>query len=82
MKGSVYRAGAGWAYRVDVGPDPVAGKRRQRYRSGFRTKKLAEAALIDLRTQVARGTYRRTDPGAAMAVTWDSGGPGQSGAKT
>lgn len=62
MKGSVYRAGAGWAYRVDVGPHPTTGKRRQRYRAGFRTKRLAEAALNNVLTQVARGMYRPDGP--------------------
>ncbi|WP_200902537.1 Arm DNA-binding domain-containing protein, partial [Protofrankia coriariae] len=45
MKGSAYRKGDGWAYRFDLGPDPLTGKRRQASKSGFATRKEAEKAL-------------------------------------
>lgn len=57
MMGSVFRRPTGWAYRVDLGPDPVTGKRRQRQRGGFRTKRLAEDALALERGRVVRGAY-------------------------
>ncbi len=44
-KGSVYRRSGGWAFRVDLGPDPETGRRRQRSRQGFRTKADAVAAM-------------------------------------
>ena len=34
----------GWGYRVDLGPDPATGKRRQVSKQGFRTKREAEQA--------------------------------------
>lgn len=34
--------GASWAYMVDVGKDPITGKRKQKKKGGFRTKKEAE----------------------------------------
>jgi integrase len=48
MRGHVTKRGSGYAIRFDKGPDPVTGKRRQEYRSGFRTKKEAESALAEL----------------------------------
>lgn len=46
MRGHVRKRASGtWAFVVDDGQDPETGKRRQRWRSGFRTRKEAEAAL-------------------------------------
>ena len=41
---------------ADLGPDPATGRRRQARRSGFATKKAAEAALRDLATAADAGT--------------------------
>ncbi len=49
-----------WTYVVDVGVDPVSGKRRQRTRGGFATKKEAEAALREMLGTVEVGTYAST----------------------
>jgi hypothetical protein len=38
--GVPYKKGKGWAFRVDLGPDPTTGKRRQVLRQGYPTKKL------------------------------------------
>lgn len=46
MKGHVRRRGAGYVYVVELDRD-ADGKRRQRWRSGFRTKREAESALTD-----------------------------------
>ena len=43
-------------YRVDLGPDPATGKRRQQLRQGFRTKREAEAALEKVLAAVREGT--------------------------
>lgn len=43
MQGSVRKRGDTWSYRFDLGV--VDGKRQQREKGGFRTKKEAEAAL-------------------------------------
>lgn len=42
---------------VDVGIDPVTGKRRQRSKGGFATRKEAEKALAKVATEVNEGTY-------------------------
>ena len=57
MRGRVHKRGKGWAYVVDVGHDPVTGRRRQRTKSGFATKKLAEEGLREVLTSVAEGAY-------------------------
>ncbi|MDP9335022.1 MAG: site-specific integrase [Actinomycetota bacterium] len=45
MRGSVVKRGDTWSYVVDVGRDPVSGRRRQRWKGGFATKREAEKAL-------------------------------------
>jgi integrase len=45
MRGSVVKRGRTWSYVLDVGRDPVTGRRRQRWRGGFATKAEAERAL-------------------------------------
>jgi hypothetical protein len=55
-KGSVQRKGRVWSFVVDLGPDPASGRRRQARRSGFATKKAAEAALRSLATASDAGT--------------------------
>src|ERR1700738_3426149 len=57
MKGSVRRRGATWLIVYDVGDDPVTGKRRQKWKGGFRTKRDAEAALTDALGRLQGGTY-------------------------
>jgi integrase len=55
-KGSVQRKGTVWSFVVDLGPDPATGRRRQARRSGFPTKKAADAALRALATASDNGT--------------------------
>ena len=45
MRGSVVKRGRRWSYVLDVGRDPVTGRRRQRWRGGFATKADAEHEL-------------------------------------
>jgi uncharacterized protein (DUF433 family) len=42
---------------LDVGPDPATGRRRQKWKGGFRTRKAAEAALRELSASVDSGRY-------------------------
>ncbi len=55
MKGHTRRRGTGWAYVVDLGPDPATGKRRQEWKSGFESEKAADQALRTRLGQVDRG---------------------------
>jgi integrase len=53
MRGSVKRRASTWGYVIDVAPDPATGKRRQRTKSGFGTRKAAEEAM---RKAIAAGS--------------------------
>ncbi|KON83364.1 integrase [Rossellomorea marisflavi] len=68
MKGHFYRrnctckkkkctCGAKWAYVVDVGINPITGKRKQKSKSGFLTQQEAEAAANTLIYELNQGTY-------------------------
>jgi integrase len=57
MRGSVIRRGAGWSVKLELAPDPVTGKRRQKWVSGFRTRKEAERARVDLLSKLDQGAY-------------------------
>jgi hypothetical protein len=54
MRGHV-RKRRTWEFIVDVGPHPVTGKRRQKSKSGFATKKEAETALREFIRYVEGG---------------------------
>ena len=45
MRGSVVKRGRTWSYVVDIGRDPDSGRRRQRWKGGFPTKREAELAV-------------------------------------
>ena len=69
-RGSVRRKDNGWSYRVDLGPDPATGKRRQLAKQGFRTRKEAETALGALLTSISTWLGRRPvddDHGGVLA---------------
>ncbi|NEU29182.1 site-specific integrase [bacterium LRH843] len=51
------KCGASWAYMVDIGKDPKTGRRKQKKKSGFRTKKEAEAAAAILKNEINQGLY-------------------------
>ncbi|EFV14743.1 site-specific integrase [Segniliparus rugosus] len=58
MRGSVKKAKGGtWFYCVDLGPDPVTGKRRQERKRGFRIKDEAEDALTERLAEIRQGVH-------------------------
>lgn len=69
MKGYFYRkyckcpknrkctCGAKWYFAIDVGIDPKTGKRKQKRKGGFATRKEAEIAAANLVKELADGTY-------------------------
>ncbi|WP_046175355.1 site-specific integrase [Domibacillus indicus] len=59
MKGSVIKRGETWTYIIDIGKDPLTGKRKQKTKGGFRLKKDAEAAMRKLLSEVDEGDYFR-----------------------
>lgn len=57
MRGSVVRKGNRYYVKIELDPDPVTGERRQKWHSGFRTKREAERARVDLLSKFDRGEY-------------------------
>lgn len=57
MKGYFRKRGDKWSFTVDIGRDPSTGKRKQKTRSGFKTKKEAQQACAELITQLTKGDY-------------------------
>lgn len=57
MRGSVIKRGTNYYVKIELDPDPLTGGRRQKWHSGFRTKKEAEKARIDLLSKRDRGVY-------------------------
>lgn len=54
MKGSVLedKKRGTWYFSFDLGKDPFTGKRRQKKRRGFKTKQMAEEALIKIQAEM------------------------------
>ena len=57
MRGSVIKKGGCWYVKIELDPDAGTGKRRQKWHSGFNTKREAERARIDLLSKFDRGEY-------------------------
>ena len=57
MRGSVVKKGARWYVKLELDPDPATGHRRQKWHSGYPTKKEAERARVDLLSKLDRGEY-------------------------
>lgn len=57
MRGTVTKKGNKWCVIIERPPDPLTGKRRPKWHSGFKTKKEAERARIDLLSKLDRGEY-------------------------
>lgn len=72
MRGSIIKRGKGYSVVLDLGDDPVTRKRRQKWHSGFATKREAQAALAELIGNVNQGTYvtRTKQTVAAFVEEW------------
>lgn len=57
MKGYVRKRGNTWSFTIDVGRDAMTGKRKQKTKSGFKTKKEAAAAMNEFIYEVNKGTW-------------------------
>lgn len=51
------KCNATWSFTIDIGRDPLTGKRLQRTMSGFKTKKEAENACAEIQVELASGTF-------------------------
>lgn len=61
MRGTVIKRGKSWAVVVEVGRDPNTGKRVRKWHSGYRTKRDAERARIEILSRLDHGTYVSPD---------------------
>jgi integrase len=57
MRGSIVKRGTSYSVVVELDRDPTTGKRRQKWHSGYRTKKEAAVAMAELVSSVNRGAY-------------------------
>jgi integrase len=57
MKGHVRKRGNLWCFILDIGTDEETGKRKQKWFSGFETKKEAEKAMAEKLNELNKGTY-------------------------
>lgn len=57
MRGSVVKKGDRYYVKIELDADPLTGRRRQKWHSGYRTKREAEKARIDLLSKFDRGEY-------------------------
>jgi integrase len=57
MRGSVVKRGNGYSIVVELDRDPVTNRRRQKWHSGYRTKRDAERALSEIVASLHVGTY-------------------------
>lgn len=57
MQGHVRKRGKKWCFVLDVGRDPETGKRKQKWFSGYATKKEAQRAMSEKLAEVNRGDY-------------------------
>ena len=69
MRGSIKKRGSTYTYVVDIGPDPTTGKRRQRTKGGFRTRKECIQALNDV-IAAARAAHLSSRPSARWRASW------------
>ena len=57
MRGSVVKKGTRYFVKIELDPDPATGRRRQKWHSGYATKREAERARVDLLSKFDRGVY-------------------------
>jgi hypothetical protein len=57
MRGSVVKKGGRWYVKIELDADPGTGRRHQKWHSGFRTRREAERARVDLLSKFDRGEY-------------------------
>lgn len=57
MRGHIRKRGATWTYVIEIGRHPATGRRRQKWRSGFRTRREAQRALAEDLARINRGAY-------------------------
>lgn len=57
MKGHIRKRGSKWCFVLNLGRDPQTGKRKQKWFSGYITKKEAQRAMIEKIAEFNRGDF-------------------------
>lgn len=57
LRGHIRKRGNTYSIVVDLGKDPITGKRKQKWFSGYKRKKDAEKALSDIISKIENGQY-------------------------
>ena len=57
MRGFVTRKGNAWYAVTELSRDASTGRRRKKWHSGFRTRREAETALVDILSRMQQGLY-------------------------
>ena len=65
----MYRRSGGWAFRIDVAPDPGSSQRQQISRQGFRTKTQSTAAMHEVAAETEPPRIVRADPLSVRQVS-------------
>jgi hypothetical protein len=71
MKGHYVKRGSKWSFVIDLGRDEVTGKRKQRWFSGYKTKKEAEKACVKMILEIENGEYAKESEDAYGAFLLD-----------
>jgi integrase len=61
MKGSIFRRGNLWTVQIERDRDPATGSRKREWHSGYKSKKEAEAARIEILANLQRGEHVSPD---------------------
>ncbi|MEH0979279.1 site-specific integrase [Bacillus mobilis] len=57
MKGHIIKRGSKYSFVIDISPHPETGARRQRWFSGYKTKKEAQADMAKKIVEIEEGSY-------------------------
>lgn len=57
MRGHVRKKDSSWQYTIELGRDPMTGKRKQKSKQGFKTKKECEAEMAKMIAKIDNGEY-------------------------
>src|SRR5215210_6084360 len=57
MRGSIIKRGGSYSVVIELDRDPLSGKRRREWHSGYRTKRDAETARVEILGRLQRGEH-------------------------
>lgn len=60
MQGHIRKKDSGWQFTVELSKDPITGKRKQKSKGGFKTKKDCQIAMSEMMIEIEKGEYFET----------------------